>query len=111
MAPDADATAGASQGWHDLEAVLAEEPAATLLAAYLAAAVPEGGLEIGPWGPALVPTGLRIALPPGFELQVRPRSGTVLKRGLMVQNSPGTIDQDFRGEVGVILLNANPVAL
>ena len=76
----------------------------------LAAAVPEGGLEIGPWGHALVPTGLRVALPPGFELQVRPRSGTVLKRGLMVQNSPGTVDEDYRGEVGVILLNACPVA-
>ena len=76
----------------------------------LAAAVPEGGLEIAPWGHALVPTGLCIALPPGFELQVRPRSGAVLKRGLMVQNSPGTIDQDYRGEVGLILLNAYPVA-
>ncbi|MBI5366619.1 MAG: dUTP diphosphatase [Planctomycetes bacterium] len=54
---------------------------------------------------ALVPTGLRLALPAGFEAQVRSRSGLALKHGLMVLNSPGTIDADYRGEVGVILAN------
>ena len=54
---------------------------------------------------ALVPTGLAIALPPGFEAQVRPRSGLALKHGITVLNSPGTIDADYRGEVQVILMN------
>lgn len=63
-------------------------------------------LVIAPGGRALVPTGLRIALPHGFELQVRPRSGLALKNGILLPNSPGTIDEDYRGEVGVILLNA-----
>ncbi|MDP3081521.1 MAG: dUTP diphosphatase, partial [Brevundimonas sp.] len=54
---------------------------------------------------ALVPTGLRIAMEPGFEAQVRPRSGLALKHGLTCLNSPGTIDSDYRGEVGVILIN------
>ena len=53
----------------------------------------------------LVPTGLYMALPEGYEAQVRPRSGLALKRGITVLNSPGTIDADYRGEVGVILVN------
>lgn len=53
----------------------------------------------------LVPTGLSIAVPPGFEAQVRPRSGLALKQGVTVLNSPGTIDADYRGEVGIILIN------
>lgn len=53
----------------------------------------------------LVPTGLYIALPPGYEAQVRPRSGLALKHGLTVLNAPGTIDADYRGEIGVILVN------
>ena len=53
----------------------------------------------------LIPTGLAIALPPGFEAQVRPRSGLALKHGVTVLNSPGTIDADYRGEVQVILVN------
>jgi len=53
----------------------------------------------------LIPTGLRIALPEGYEAQIRPRSGLALKRGLTVLNSPGTIDADYRGEIGVILIN------
>ena len=61
---------------------------------------------IPPGGRALVPTGLRIAVPAGHELQVRPRSGLALKNGILVPNSPGTIDEDYRGELGVILLNA-----
>ncbi len=53
----------------------------------------------------LIPTGLRMALPAGFEAQVRPRSGLALKHGVTVLNSPGTIDADYRGEVGVVLVN------
>ena len=52
-----------------------------------------------------IPTGLAIALPPGYEAQVRPRSGLALEHGLTVLNSPGTIDSDYRGEIGVILIN------
>ena len=62
-------------------------------------------LTIPPGGRALVPTGLRIALPHGYELQVRPRSGLALKNGIMLPNSPGTIDEDYRGELGVIVMN------
>jgi dUTP pyrophosphatase len=53
----------------------------------------------------LIPTGLSIAVPPGFEAQVRPRSGLALKQGITVLNAPGTVDADYRGEVGVILIN------
>ncbi len=53
----------------------------------------------------LIPTGLHIALPPGYEAQVRPRSGLALKHGITVLNSPGTIDADYRGEIGVLLVN------
>lgn len=53
----------------------------------------------------LIPTGLRIAIPAGYECQVRPRSGLALKRGITVLNSPGTIDADYRGELGVLLVN------
>ncbi|MDB5416464.1 MAG: deoxyuridine 5-triphosphate nucleotidohydrolase [Rubritepida sp.] len=62
-------------------------------------------MTIPPGGRALVPTGLCIALPIGFEMQVRPRSGLALKHGITVPNAPGTVDEDYRGEVGVILLN------
>jgi deoxyuridine 5'-triphosphate nucleotidohydrolase len=63
-------------------------------------------VTILPGARALVPTGLCVALPPGHELQVRPRSGLALKQGIMLANSPGTIDEDYRGEIGIILLNA-----
>ncbi len=63
-------------------------------------------LTIPPNGRALVPTGLRVALPPGHEWQIRPRSGLALKHGIVLPNSPGTIDEDYRGEVQVIVLNA-----
>lgn len=58
-----------------------------------------------PLGRALVPTGLYMALPAGYEAQVRPRSGLALKKGITVLNAPGTIDADYRGEVGVVLVN------
>jgi dUTP pyrophosphatase len=72
----------------------------------LAAAVPlKSPLTLDPGARALVPTGLKIALPPGCEAQVRPRSGLALKHGVTVLNSPGTIDSDYRGEVQVLLIN------
>lgn len=63
-------------------------------------------LTIPPAGRALVPTGLCIALPPGYELQVRPRSGLALKHGITMPNTPGTVDEDYRGELQVIVMNA-----
>ena len=54
---------------------------------------------------ALIPTGLCVALPRGYELQIRPRSGLALKHGITLPNAPGTIDEDYRGEIGVIILN------
>lgn len=62
-------------------------------------------ITLAPMQRCLVPTGLYIALPPGFEAQVRPRSGLAIKKGITVLNSPGTIDADYRGEVCVILIN------
>ncbi len=61
---------------------------------------------VPPGGRALIPTGLAIALPPGHELQIRPRSGLALRHGIVLPNSPGTIDEDYRGELQVIVLNA-----
>ncbi len=62
-------------------------------------------VEIAPGQRLMVPTGISIALPPSHEAQVRPRSGLALKHGITVLNSPGTIDADYRGEIGVILIN------
>ena len=62
-------------------------------------------ITLQPMERKLIPTGLYIALPDGYEAQIRPRSGLALKHGLTVLNSPGTIDADYRGEVGVILIN------
>ena len=62
----------------------------------------ETAMEIPPGGRALVPTGFKMALPRGYEAQVRPRSGLALKKGITLPNSPGTIDADYRGEVGII---------
>ena len=72
----------------------------------LLAAVPEDTpLILSPGRHALVPTGLSIALPSGYEAQVRPRSGLALKHGVTVLNAPGTVDADYRGEVSVLLIN------
>lgn len=65
----------------------------------------EEAIELGPGDRALVPTGLSIALPPGYEAQIRPRSGLAIKHGVTVLNTPGTIDADYRGEIKVILIN------
>ena len=72
----------------------------------LRAAVPEAApLRLAPGARALIPTGLAIALPEGFEAQVRPRSGLALRHGITCLNSPGTIDADYRGELQVLLIN------
>jgi dUTP pyrophosphatase len=72
----------------------------------LLAAVPEDApLVLAPGAHLLVPTGLAIALPEGFEAQVRPRSGLAAKHGVTVLNAPGTVDADYRGEISVILIN------
>jgi dUTP pyrophosphatase len=73
----------------------------------------DGERQIAPGDRALVPTGLALALPPGFEAQIRPRSGLAWEHGLTVLNSPGTIDADYRGEVAVVLVNLGrqPVTL
>ena len=76
----------------------------------LLAAVPQASpLILAPGQHALVPTGLTVALPPGHEAQVRPRSGLALKHGVTVLNAPGTVDADYRGEIGVLLINHGAV--
>lgn len=70
----------------------------------LRAAIKES-ISLEPQQRILVPTGLRIALPTGYEAQIRPRSGLALKQGITCLNTPGTIDSDYRGEIGVILIN------
>ncbi len=69
--------------------------------------LPEGeSIFLDPGQRALVPTGLRIEIPAGYEVQVRPRSGLALKHGITLPNTPGTIDSDYRGPLGVIVMNA-----
>lgn len=71
----------------------------------LRANLPEGDVTLRPGARALIPTGLRMEIAPGFEVQIRPRSGLALKHGIGMVNAPGTIDSDYRGTVGVILIN------
>ena len=87
-----------------LPAYATEQAAGLDLLAAIAAPV-----TLPPLGRALVPTGISIALPAGHEAQVRPRSGLALKQGVTVLNAPGTIDADYRGEIGVILVNLSDV--
>ena len=85
---------------HDLPSYSTSDSAGMDLRANLSAPV-----TLQPGERALIPTGLHLALPAGFEAQVRPRSGLAYKHGVTVLNSPGTIDADYRGDVGVILIN------
>ena len=85
---------------HDLPRYATELSAGMDLRANL-----DNPVVLKPLGRALVPTGLHIALPEGYEAQVRPRSGLALKHGVTLLNSPGTVDADYRGEIGVILVN------
>ncbi len=79
----------------------------------LAACLPDGPVTLAPGARALIPTGFALAIPPGWEVQIRPRSGLALRHGLGLANAPGTIDSDYRGEVGVLLVNhgAEPVEI
>ncbi len=69
------------------------------------AAFVENEIEINPGQKALIPTGFALSIPPGFEVQIRPRSGLAAKKSITVLNTPGTIDADYRGEIKVILIN------
>ncbi|MBI1207392.1 MAG: dUTP diphosphatase [Azospirillum sp.] len=89
---------------HGEELALPDYATAGAAGVDLAAAV-AAPLTLPPGARALVPTGIALALPQGFEGQVRPRSGLALRHGITVLNSPGTIDADYRGEIGVILIN------
>lgn len=71
----------------------------------LRAWLPDGPVTLAPLGRRLIPTGVRLEMPEGCECQIRPRSGLAAKHGITVLNTPGTIDSDYRGEIGVILVN------
>jgi dUTP pyrophosphatase len=71
----------------------------------------DGELRLDPGARVLVPTGIAVALPPGCEGQVRPRSGLALRHGVTLLNSPGTIDADYRGEIAVVMVNLGPEAV
>jgi len=86
---------------HPLPAYSTIDSAGMDVRAYL----PNGPIVLKPMERRLIPTGLHIELPQGYECQIRPRSGLALKHGLTIVNSPGTIDADYRGEIGVILMN------
>ena len=86
---------------HPLPAYSTFEAAGMDVRAYL----PECSVTLKPFQRALIPTGLYMQLPEGYECQIRPRSGLALNYGITIANSPGTVDADYRGEVGIILLN------
>lgn len=91
----------------DRQIALPEYAGVGAAGADLRANLPDRGtLELAAGARALVPTGLRMEIPEGYEVQIRPRSGLALKHGITLLNSPGTIDSDYRGAVGVILMNA-----
>lgn len=86
---------------HELPAYGTFEAAGMDVRAYL----PLGSVTLKPLQRALIPTGLFIQLPSGYECQIRPRSGLALNHGISIVNSPGTVDADYRGEIGIILIN------
>ena len=101
------------EDWADAEVALPDYATAGAAGADLRAnfAVDDrGGMIIVPGARALVPTGLRVAIPDGYEMQIRPRSGLALKHGITLANAPGTIDSDYRGALGVILINLGDLA-
>lgn len=93
---------------HDESVALPFHATAGAAGADIRANFPDGaceGLVLEPGARALVPTGLAMAVPEGFEVQVRPRSGLALKHGITLVNTPGTIDSDYRGPIGILLVN------
>jgi dUTP pyrophosphatase len=100
------------EDWADRSLPLPVYQTAGAAGADLCANFPEGeralGLVLPPMGRAICPTGIRVAIPEGFEMQVRPRSGLAMKHGVTVPNTPGTIDSDYRGPLGVALINLGP---
>lgn len=113
---DGDAARGETAGRTPLRVALARSAGASDLplparatsgsSGYDLRAAIERDVEIGPGERLLIPTGLSIAVPLGYEAQVRPRSGLALEHGIVLPNAPGTIDSDYRGEIKVILMNA-----
>jgi len=99
--------------WADQNLDLPVYASAGAAAADLRANFPEGargGTMLAPGARSLVPTGLRLAIPAGYEVQLRPRSGLALKHGITLANTPGTIDADYRGPLGVIVINHGDAA-
>lgn len=86
---------------HPLPAYGTNEAAGMDVRAFL----PNGSVTLRPMERTLIPTGLYMQLPAGYECQIRPRSGLALKSGISIANAPGTVDADYRGEVGIILIN------
>lgn len=94
------------EAWADVAVALPEYATAGAAGADLRANFEDrSGVVLEPSARVLVPTGLRVAVPEGFEMQIRPRSGLALKHGVTLANAPGTIDADYRGPLGVILVN------
>lgn len=95
------------EDWADQTVALPSYETAGAAGADVRANLPDGApIILQPGQRSLIPTGLRIEIPPGYEVQVRPRSGLALKHGITLPNTPGTIDSDYRGPLGVIVLNA-----
>lgn len=95
------------EDWADQTVELPSYETAGAAGADVRANLPDGApIILQPGQRSLIPTGLRIEIPPGYEVQVRPRSGLALKHGITLPNTPGTIDSDYRGPLGVIVLNA-----
>ncbi|WP_413854970.1 dUTP diphosphatase, partial [Albidovulum sp.] len=103
--------------WADPQVALPAYASAGAAGADIRANLPErdraAGLVLAPMERRVVPTGLRIEIPEGFEVQIRPRSGLALRHGISLPNTPGTIDSDYRGPLGVLLVNlgAEPVVI
>lgn len=97
------------EDWADASVPLPDYATPGSAGADLRANLPEGqraqGFTLAPMQRAVVPTGLRVEIPAGYEMQIRPRSGLALKHGISLPNTPGTIDSDYRGPLGVLLIN------
>ncbi|SNT18581.1 deoxyuridine 5'-triphosphate nucleotidohydrolase [Tropicimonas sediminicola] len=97
------------EDWADPEVALPSYETAGAAGADIRANFPPGdraeGIELAPLERRIIPSGLRLEIPPGYEVQIRPRSGLALKHGISLPNTPGTIDSDYRGPLGILLVN------